>query len=724
MDILKQIAEELKLRQEQVEHAVALLDDGKTVPFIARYRKEQTGSLDDQTLHTLSERLDYLRKLETRKQEISDAIAALDKLTPELAQAISEAKTLVEAEDLYRPYKQKRKTKASVAKARGLEPLAQLIMEQAMGCDPRAEAEAYINAELEVPDADAALAGASDILAETISDDADLRKRLRNVLTLRGSLTVKATDPEEDSVYRNYYDHSELVSKTAKHRILAVNRGEKEGFLKVSVTMPEGLGEQIVTKSYVKNGSPAGQMVEAAALEAYKKSLLPAVQREVRASLTEQASEQAITVFASNLRQLLLQPPMRGMITLGLDPGFRTGCKVAIVDPTGKVLATDVVHITAGSANAIANNKEKLKKLIVKHHVSAIAIGNGTASRESEQIVAEILHELPDCHTAYMVVSEAGASVYSASKLAAEEFPDYDVALRSAVSIARRLQDPLAELVKIEPKAIGVGEYQHDMPPARLSESLTGVVEDCVNAVGVDLNTASGSLLSYISGIHSGIAHNIVAYREENGAFTSRKALLKVPKLGAKAYELCAGFLRVRDAKNPLDNTGVHPESYAAAEALLAACGYSLSDVGGDLSQLRETVKKRGLRSLSEELGIGVPTLEDIVKELQKPGRDPRDELPKPLMRSGDIMTAEDLKPDMELIGTVRNIIDFGAFVDIGVHEDGLVHISQLSNKFIKHPLDAVKVGQIVRVKVLAVDPKRKRISLTMKGVSQENLQQ
>ncbi|MBR3447947.1 MAG: RNA-binding transcriptional accessory protein [Oscillospiraceae bacterium] len=723
MDILKQIAEELKLRPEQVTNAVALLDEGKTVPFIARYRKEVTGSLDDQTLHALSDRLNYLRKLEERKQEITDAITALEKMTPELAEAISAAKTLVEVEDLYRPYKQKRKTKASVAKARGLEPLALLIMEQNMNTNLEKEAAAFVDAEKEVPDVESALAGALDIIAETVSDDAELRKRLRNVLGLRGSLTVKATDPDEDSVYRNYYDYAELVEKAAKHRILAINRGEKEGYLKVAVTMPEGLGEQIVTKAYVKNQTPAGQLVETAALEAYKKSLLPAVQREVRASLTDAAAEQAITVFSSNLRQLLLQPPMKGMITLGLDPGFRTGCKVAIVDPTGKVMVTDVVHITANSKQAIERDKLKLKRLIQQHHVEAIAIGNGTASRESEQIVAEILHELPECKAAYMVVSEAGASVYSASKLAAEEFPDYDVALRSAVSIARRLQDPLAELVKIEPKAIGVGEYQHDMPPARLNESLTGVVEDCVNAVGVDLNTASGSLLSYISGIHSGIAHNIVAYREENGAFTSRKALMKVPKLGAKAYELCAGFLRVRNGKNPLDNTGVHPESYAAAEALLKECGYTLADVGGDLSKLSEAVTKAGCANMAAKLGIGEPTLRDIVKELQKPGRDPRDELPKPLMRSGDIMTAEDLKPGMELVGTVRNIIDFGAFVDIGVHEDGLVHVSQLANKFVKHPLDIVKVGQIVRVRVLEVDAKRKRISLTMKGVSQADLE-
>lgn len=723
MDILKQLAEEFRLRQEQVTNTVAMLDDGKTIPFIARYRKEVTGSLDDQTLHALNERLNYLRKLEERKDEVSAAILAQEKMTDELAAAISEAKTLVEVEDLYRPYKQKRKTKASVAKARGLQPLADLILEQNPKIDPMTEAAAYINEENEVPDAESALQGAVDIITEQISDDAEVRKRLRNVMAMRGSLVVKAVDPDTDSVYRKYYDHHEPIDKAAKHRILAINRGEKEGFLKVAILMPEGLGENIVTKPYVKNSSPCGEIVEQAALEAYKKSLNPAVQREVRNENTDAASEQAITVFASNLRQLLLQPPMRGEITLGLDPGFRTGCKVAIVDPTGKVLATDVVYITANSASAIASSKVKLKNLIEQYQVTAIAIGNGTASRESEQCVAEILRELSGRKIAYAIVSEAGASVYSASKLAAEEFPEYDVSLRSAVSIARRLQDPLAELVKIEPKAIGVGEYQHDMPPARLSESLTGVVEDCVNAVGVDVNTASASLLSYISGVHSGIAHNIVAYREENGPFASRKALLKVPKLGAKAYELCAGFLRVRDGKNPLDNTGVHPESYPAAEALLKECGCELSDIGGSLTGLLEQVEQQGYGTLSKNLGVGEPTLRDIVAELKKPGRDPRDELPAPLLRSGDIMTVADLKPDMELVGTVRNIVDFGAFVDIGVHEDGLVHISQLSNRGrINHPLDVVKVGQIVRVKVMDVDVKRGRIGLTMKGVSQSDL--
>lgn len=721
MDMITVLAQEFQLRPEQIENAVTLMDEGCTIPFIARYRKERTGSLDDQTLHAVSERLHYLRNLESRKEEVRSAIAAQKKLTDELSAAIDAAKTLVEVEDLYRPYKQKRKTKASIAKAKGLEPLALWIMEQT-DHDVYAEASKYVAAENEVPDAEAALAGATDILIEMISDDGSLRKRLRNLMKLRGSIVVKATDADTDSVYRNYYDYNELIERAAKHRILAMNRGEKEEFLKVTLQLPDGMGENIVSKSYVKNNSACGQIVLQACLEAYKKHILPAVQREVRNDLTDGACEQAITVFASNLRQLLLQPPMRGAITLGLDPGFRTGCKVAIVDPTGKVLATDVVYITASSADRIADSKRKLKKLIIDHNVAMIAIGNGTASRESEACVAEILRSLPDRKISYMVVSEAGASVYSASKLAAEEFPDYDVSLRSAVSIARRLQDPLAELVKIEPKAIGVGEYQHDMPPARLSASLDGVVEDCVNAVGVDVNTASYSLLSYVSGIHSGIAKNIVAYREENGAFTNRRGLLKVPKLGAKAYELSAGFLRVRNGKNPLDNTAVHPESYQAAEALLNACGYTLSDVGKDISRLSAIVEEKGWNALSEQIGIGVPTLQDIVTELQKPGRDLRDELPPPLMRSGDIMTIEHLKPGMEFVGTVRNIVDFGAFVDIGVHEDGLVHISRIAERKVNHPLDAVKVGQIVRVQILDVDVKRKRIALTIRGVSQENL--
>ena len=722
MDILAALAQEFHLKAEQIHQTVALMDDGCTIPFIARYRKEMTGSLDDQTLHAIADRLHYLRNLEARKEEVKAAIAAQEKLTDTLSASIDAAKTLVEVEDLYRPYKQKRKTKASIAKERGLAPLADWIMAQQDGCFPEEEAQQYINREQELPDIEAVLQGAADILTETISDDGEIRKRLRNLMLLRGTVIVKATDSETDSVYRNYYDHSEPVEKIAKHRILAINRGEKEEYLKVTLQLPAELGETVVTGAYVKSNNPCGQMVYQSCLDALKRYILPAVQREVRAELTASACEQAITVFASNLRQLLLQPPMRGAITLGLDPGFRTGCKVAIVDETGKVLATDVVYITASSADRIASSKIKLKRLILDHNVTMIAIGNGTASRESEACVAEILRSIPDRKIAYMVVSEAGASVYSASKLAAEEFPDYDVSLRSAVSIARRLQDPLAELVKIEPKAIGVGEYQHDMPPARLTESLDGVVEDCVNAVGVDVNTASHSLLSYVSGIHSGIAKNIVAYREENGAFPNRRALLKVPKLGAKAYELSAGFLRIRGGRNPLDNTGVHPESYQAAEALLKACGYQLSDIGGDLQRFQETVEAKGYAELSASLGVGEPTLRDIVAELQKPGRDLRDELPPPLLRSGDIMTIENLKPGMEFVGTVRNIIDFGAFVDIGVHEDGLVHISRLSNRFVKHPLDVVKVGQIVRVHVLDVDIGRKRISLTMKEVSQENL--
>lgn len=722
MDILQQLASEFRLRTEQVEHTVQMLDDGATIPFIARYRKERTGSLDDQTLHALSERLNYLRKLETRKEEVCAAILAQEKLTDALANAISAAKTLVEVEDLYRPFRQKRQTKASIAKSHGLQPLAERLLAQQPHCQPLQEAAAFVNAEGAVPDVDAALQGALDILAEQVADDADLRKRLRNVLTLRGQWRVRAVDPEVESVYQTYYDYTEPIAKAAKHRVLAINRGEKEGYLKVAMLLTEGLGESLVTKAYVKNHSACGELVEQAALEAYKKSLLPAVQREVRNEQTAAASEQAITVFASNLRQLLLQPPMRGEITLGLDPGFRTGCKVAIVDPTGKVLTTDVVHITAASHTTVSEAKRKLKALIEQYHVTTIAIGNGTASRESEQCVAEILRELSGRRIAYAIVSEAGASVYSASKLAAEEFPEYDVSLRSAVSIARRLQDPLAELVKIDPQAIGIGEYQHDMPPAKLSESLTGVVEDCVNAVGVDVNTASASLLSYVSGIHSGIAHNIVAYREENGPFASRSALRKVPRLGAKAYELCAGFLRVRDGAHPLDNTGVHPESYAVTEALLKQCGCQLADIGGHLGRVAATVEQQGYANLSRTLGVGEPTLRDIVAELQKPGRDLRDELPPPLLRSGDIMTIADLQPDMELVGTVRNIIDFGAFIDIGVHEDGLVHISQLADHFVKHPLDVVKIGQIVRVRVLSVDVKRARISLTMKGVSQSTL--
>ena len=582
--------------------------------------------------------------------------------------------------------------------------------------DVNAEAAKFVSEEKGVPDADAAIKGAMDIIAEDISDDAELRKQLRSLILRNGMLVSKAADEEEDTVYKNYYDYSEPVKKIAGHRILAVDRGEKEGKLKVSVTIPDGEGERLVTGKYAKNNSDSGELVKTAAEDSYSRLIYPSVEREIRAELTENADEAAIKVFASNLRQLLMQPPVKGIVTLGLDPGFRTGCKVAVVDATGKVLDTSVVHITIGDKNKTRQGKEILKKLIEKHGVTAISIGNGTASRESEAVVAELIREIPQ-KVAYMVVSEAGASVYSASKLAAEEFPEYDVSLRSAVSIARRLQDPLAELIKIDPKAIGVGQYQHDMPKARMDEALGGVVEDCVNTVGVDLNTASQPLLSYVAGINNSIAKNIVEYREQNGMFSDRKQLLKVPKLGPKAFEQCAGFLRIHGGKNPLDNTAVHPESYPAAKVILEQCGFSLADISDkNISEIADKAKSAGLSALAEKAGVGVPTLSDIIKELQKPGRDPRDELPPPLMRSGDIMELKDLKPGMELMGTVRNVIDFGCFVDIGVHEDGLVHISQLCDKFVKHPLEVVKVGDVVKVRVLDVDVKRGRISLTMRS--------
>ena len=715
MDINQVLAQEFHLRREQIDQTVALIDEGATIPFIARYRKERTGSLDDQILREIFDRLNYLRNLEKRKEEIRASITEQDKMTEALSRAIDAAKTLVEAEDLYRPYRPKRKTRASVARARGLETLAQLLLAQKPGVDPLREAETFVNGEKEVPDAEAALQGAMDILAEDISDDARLRKELRELIAKSGTISAVASDSEADSVYRTYYDYAEPVNKIAHHRVLALDRGEKEGFLKVSVSLPEHMGESFVVRKYLKGSSPAGAYVRQAAEDSYKRLLFPSVEREIRSALTANAAEQAIKVFASNLRQLLMQPPVKNTVTLGLDPGFRTGCKVAVVDSTGKVLHTDVVHITANSAAQVAADQKKLRGIIETWKVTTIAIGNGTASRESEHIVAQILKEL-DRKVSYMVVSEAGASVYSASKLAAEEFPDYDVSLRSAVSIARRLQDPLSELVKIDPKAIGVGQYQHDMPKARMDEALAGVVEDCVNSVGVDINTASHSLFSHVAGINAAVAKNIVAYREENGAFTDRRQLLKVPKLGKKAYEQCAGFIRVREGKNPLNNTAVHPESYEAAKGLLEVCGFSLASIGSqDLQSLSERLNKQGMDAVSKQLGVGVPTLQDIVRELQKPGRDVRDELPPPLMRSGDVMELKDLKPGMELVGTVRNVIDFGAFVDIGVHEDGLVHISQICDRYIKHPLDAVKVGQVVRVRVLDVDVKRKRIGLTMR---------
>lgn len=715
MDINKTLAKEFSLRQEQVDNTVALIDDDKTIPFIARYRKELTGSLDDQILRELYDRLMYLRNLEKRKEEISTAITEQEKMTPEIEAAISAAVTLVEVEDIYRPFKPKRRTRASIARENGLEPLAEILAAQENNTDPEKEAEAFVNDEKNVPDVKTAIQGAMDIIAEDISDDADVRKKLRSLAGEKGELTSKASDPEAESVYMNYYEYSETIPKVANHRVLALDRGEKEGFLKVSVNLDEVAALGIILGKYIKANNACGELVRAAAEDSYKRLIFPSIEREIRSEMTANAAEESIKVFASNLRQLLLQPPLKNSVILGLDPGYRTGCKVAVIDATGKVLDTNVVYCTPGPKTNIEASKKIIKNLIIKHGVTTISIGNGTASRETESFTAELLKEI-DRPINYMVVSEAGASVYSASKLAAEEFPDYDVSLRSAVSIARRLQDPLAELVKIEPKAIGVGQYQHDMPQARMNDALSGVVEDCVNSVGVDLNTASHSLLSYISGINASVAKNIVTYREENGKFTDRKELLKVPKLGKKAFEQCAGFLRVRDGKNPLDNTAVHPESYEAAASLLTECGFTLADISnGGAESISEKSANLGIDKISESLGIGVPTLNDIIGELKKPGRDLRDELPPPLLRSGDIMEVKDLKPGMELMGTVRNIIDFGVFVDIGVHEDGLVHISQICNRFIKHPLEAVKVGEIVKVRVLDVDAKRNRISLTMR---------
>ena len=713
MDINKTLAQEFNLKQEQVDNTVALIDDDKTIPFIARYRKEMTGSLDDQILRQLSDRLTYLRNLEKRKEEISASITEQEKMTDEIAEKIDKAVTLVEIEDIYRPFKPKRKTRASVAREKGLEPLAEFLNAQDKNAQPSAEAEKYIDAEKGVNTAEEALQGAMDIIAEDISDNADLRKYLRSLFAQIGKISSVQAAEDSDEVYKNYFEFSEPVSRIAGHRILALDRGEKEGALKVSVDIPEGAGERACKKYFVKNGGECGKLVEAACEDSYKRLIYPSIEREIRAELSSKAQEGAIKVFSSNLRQLLMQPPVKNTVTMGMDPGYAHGCKVAVVDATGKVLDTTIVYLTMNERRT-AEAKKKLSDMINKYKVTTISIGNGTASRETESFAADLIKSVPE-KVSYMVVSEAGASVYSASKLAAEEFPDYDVSLRSAVSIARRLQDPLAELVKIDPKAIGVGQYQHDMPKAELDNALKGVVEDCVNSVGIDLNTASYSLLSYVSGINSAVAKNIVAYREENGAFTDRKQLLKVKKLGAKAYEQCAGFLRVPGGSNPLDNTAVHPESYKAAESLLKSCGFTKDDIG-DVEKIKSKVEKIGLPELSKETGAGIPTLSDIVKELEKPGRDPRDELPPPLMRSGDVMELKDLKEGMELMGTVRNVIDFGAFVDIGVHEDGLVHISQMCDRYIKHPLEVVKVGDVVKVWVLDVDLKRKRVSLTMKN--------
>ena len=710
MNIIETLANEFKVKTHQIENTVKLLDEDNTIPFIARYRKEVTGSLDDQILRAISDRLDYLRSLTEQKEKVTASIEEQGAMTPELATAIDNAKTLTELEDIYRPYRPKRKTRASVAKARGLEPLANDILKQNNEFDPQSAAAEYINEE--VPTAEDALNGACDIIAEIISDDANVRRQLRYMLRAHGIVTVKGTK-DDLGVYENYADYSEPVSKIANHRILAVNRGEKEDVLKVSIELDKTVGMSVLTGLYVNGSNASSALVSQAAEDSYTRLVYPAVEREIRNDLTDRASTDAIKVFAENTAQLLMQPPVRGKVAIGLDPGYRTGCKVAAVDETGKVLDTAVIYCTPPHSKT-EEAKKIITNLVNKYGVKMFAIGNGTASHETEVFASDLIKEL-DCGITYMVVSEAGASVYSASKLAAQEFPQYDVSLRSAVSIARRLQDPLAELVKIDPKSIGVGQYQHDMPQKELNHALDAVVEDCVNSVGVDLNTASPSLLQRVSGISSSVAQNIVKYREENGAFTSRNQLLKVPKLGPKAYEQCAGFLRIPGAENVLDNTAVHPESYETAENLLELCGVSKSDVAaGNISQLTKTVEKRGIKELASELNTGEPTLADIIKEISKPGRDPREELPAPMLRT-DVMGMEDLKPGMELKGTVRNVIDFGAFVDIGVHQDGLVHISQISNRYIKHPSEVLKVGQIVTVWVLSVDTAKKRISLTMK---------
>jgi len=711
--IITLLAKELDEKEQYVENVVRLLDEGSTIPFIARYRKELHGGMDDGKLRTLEERLAYLRNLAKRREEVLSSIEAQDKLTDALRSAIENAATLSEVEDLYLPYRPKRRTRATIAKEKGLEPLAVQLLAQAKDDPvPNTLAIDYVNLELGVETVADALAGASDIIAETVSDSAEARKLLRERLLRFGKLnSVQAKD--EDSVYRLYYAFEQVLCKLQGHQILAINRGEKEGFLKVSVTVESANVLPHLIRMFVIPGRPASDFVRSAVEDSWQRLLFPSMEREMRSTLTDDACEGAIHNFALNLKPLLMQPPVKNKVTLGYDPGYRMGCKLAVVDGTGKVLDTAVIYPTQ-PYNKVAESKATLGRMIQKHHIENIAIGNGTASRESEQLIADLIREHPG--VSYMVVSEAGASVYSASKLAAEEFPEYDVNLRSAVSIARRLQDPLAELVKIDPKAIGVGQYQHDMPQARLSETLEGVVEDCVNAVGADLNTASPSLLGYISGLTKTTAKNIVRYREENGAFRSRKELLKVPKLGPKAYEQCAGFLRVPESKNILDRTGVHPESYAAAEALLDACGYSLSDVAaGKLSGLADKVNAFGIPVLAETCHIGVPTLNDIVAELLKPGRDPRDELPPPIMRGADIMEIKDLKPGMILTGTVRNVIDFGAFVDIGVHRDGLVHISQICSRFIKHPSEVLSVGDVVKVMVLDADPKKGRINLSIK---------
>ncbi|MBK5253475.1 MAG: RNA-binding transcriptional accessory protein [Peptostreptococcaceae bacterium] len=712
------LARELNKSEKHVQNVIDLIDEGNTIPFIARYRKELHGSMDDTVLRDLADRLNYLRNLNERREEVKKTIATQDKLTDELKAQIDAARTLSEVEDLYRPYKKKRRTRATVAKEKGLEPLALKLFEQDKNLsDIKILAAEYIDVEKDVKDAQEALAGASDIVAEIVADSASIRRRLREMIMSRGALDV-AAEKDEDSVYSLYYAFEKPLSRLQGHQILAINRGEKEGFLKASVHIARERALSIIWDMAVKPGSRGSDFVLHAAEDGYDRLLFPSIEREVRNALTDEASDGAIRNFSLNLKPLLMQPPIKGHVTMGLDPGYRHGCKVAVVDGTGKTLDTAVVYPTFGDSQKM-ESIETLKKLINKHKVEHIAIGNGTASRETEQMTSELISGTPG--VSYMIVNEAGASVYSASKLAAEEFPQYDVNLRSAISIARRMQDPLAELVKIDPKAIGVGQYQHDMPQKRLDEALIGVVEDCVNAVGVDVNTASPSLLQRVSGLNGSTAKTIVIYREENGTFTSRRQLLKVPKLGPKAYKQCAGFLRVSESKSVLDNTGVHPESYSAAEKLIALCGYTLKNVAdGEISELQERLKSYGETKAMEECGVGLPTLRDIISELMKPGRDPRTELPVNLLRT-DVIDIKDIVPNMILTGTVRNVIDFGVFVDIGVHQDGLVHISEIADKFIKHPSEMVSVGDIVEVMVLSVDEKKKRISLSMKQAKADN---
>lgn len=712
MDILKKLREEFGITQSQAENTVRLLDEGNTVPFIARYRKEMTGSLDDQIIRQLSERLTALRNLEDRRTQVRTAIAEQGRLTDALAAKLDAAQTQTEIEDIYRPFRPKRRTRASIAKEKGLQPLADIIWGQKLIGTPEEAAKAFVDSGQGVDTVLDAINGAMDILAEQISDDADLRKLLREETIKCGAIVSKKTK-DEPSVYEMYYDYREPLKKAAGHRVLAMNRGEKEGFLSVKIEGEEEKLLQRMEKRLIRRSSDTADILREVIADSYKRLIAPSLEREIRNDLTEQAEEAAIGVFRENLRQLLLQPPISGKVVLALDPAYRTGCKIAVIDATGKPLETTVVYPTPPQ-NKTAEAEKKLLGLIEKYGVDLISIGNGTASRESELFVAEMLKKTKR-RVQYIIANEAGASVYSASKLGAEEFPDYDVSLRSAVSIGRRIQDPLAELVKIDPKSIGVGQYQHDMNQKRLGEALGGVVEDCVNSVGVDLNTASPALLSYVAGIHAAVAKNILKYREEHGKFTARRELLKVAKLGPKAYEQCAGFLRLPESEMPLDRTGVHPESYAAAEGLLALCGYGLADVAARrVSGLAKKIKSP--EKTAAELGIGVPTLEDIMRELEKPGRDPREDAPAPVLRS-DVLSMEDLQEGMVLTGTVRNVIDFGVFVDIGVHQDGLVHISQICDRFIKHPLEAVRLGDVVRVKVLSVDLQKKRIALTMKGV-------